>query len=151
MIDRFEKFSSFIFDISRHWHKIAAKEMDKYGLKGGHALYLTTLHHFPEGITAATLSELCSKDKADVSRAVSFLEGKGMVTRDDVNMNSYRALIRLTDAGRTASENISERAKIAVELGSRGVPDSKREIFYEVLSETSENLAKLSEDGLPAR
>ena len=149
MVDRFEKFSSFIFEISRYWHKISGREMKKYGFKGTHALYLTTLRHFPEGITATKLSDLCSKDKADVSRAIAFMESKGVLMRVDVNKNSYRALIKLTDAGISAADNISERAKIAVQFASRGISDIKREIFYEVLGEISANLMKLSEDGLP--
>ena len=37
MIDRFERFSVAIAEISRCWHKLATEEMKKYGLKGSHA------------------------------------------------------------------------------------------------------------------
>lgn len=53
MIERFERFSYAIFEVSRCWHKIAAEEMEKYGLKGSHATYLTTLYRYSQGITAA--------------------------------------------------------------------------------------------------
>ena len=59
MIDRFERFSVMISEISRYWHKITTTEMEKYGLKGAHSIYLTTMARFPEGITAAQLCELC--------------------------------------------------------------------------------------------
>ena len=45
---RFERFSLAIFEISRCWHKLAADEMAKYGLKGPHAMYLVTIRRFPE-------------------------------------------------------------------------------------------------------
>ena len=66
MVDRFERFSFSVFEISRCWHKLAAEEMAKYDLKGPHAIYLTVLQHNPEGLTAARICELCGRDKADV-------------------------------------------------------------------------------------
>ena len=77
MIERFGRFSFAIFEITRHWHKLASDEMAKYGLKGPHATYLTTLYSFKDGITAPKLCELCGKDKADVSRMMSIMEEKG--------------------------------------------------------------------------
>ena len=59
MVQRFERFSVAIADISRYWHKIAAEEMEKHNLKGAHSIYLTTLYRFPDGITAAKLGEYC--------------------------------------------------------------------------------------------
>ena len=100
MDHRFERFSLAIFEISRCWHKLAADEMAKYGLKGPHAMYLVTIRRFPEGVTSAQLSELCGRDKADVSRAVSLLEEKGMIYREG---NLDRALLKLTDKGREAA------------------------------------------------
>ena len=57
MIDRFERFSLAIFEISRYWHKLAAEELTKYGLKGPHATYLTVIYKYPEGITVPQLME----------------------------------------------------------------------------------------------
>ena len=44
MVDRFEKFSLAISEISRYWHKIAAEELKPYELKSTHAIYLTTMY-----------------------------------------------------------------------------------------------------------
>ena len=65
MVDRFEQFSLAIMEISRHWHKMAADEMENHGLKGSHAVYLLTMYRYPEGITAPRLCEICGKDKSD--------------------------------------------------------------------------------------
>ena len=55
MLERFERFSLAIFEISRCWHKLAAAELAPYGLKGAHAIYLTMMYRCGEGITAPQL------------------------------------------------------------------------------------------------
>ena len=50
MVDRFEKFSLAISEISRYWHKIAAEELKPYELKSTHAVYLTTMYRYPDGV-----------------------------------------------------------------------------------------------------
>ena len=62
MIERFEGFTSGINGIYRYILKIEREEMEKHGLKGSHAIYLTTLYRFPEGITAARLGELLGRE-----------------------------------------------------------------------------------------
>ena len=91
MVDRFERFSIMIAEISRYWHKITTEEMEKYGLNCSHAVYLTTLYQYDDGITAARLSELCGKNKSDVSRMMTIMEKKGLVKKECVNRNFYRA------------------------------------------------------------
>ncbi len=148
MVDRFEKFSLAISEISRYWHKLAADEMEKYGLKGPYAVYLTTMYRYLDGITAASLAELCSRDKSDVSRAISFMEKKGFVEKVCVNQNFYRAALKLTNEGRRIAECINEKAKAAVEIGGKGLSSEHREIFYNSLELISSNLQALTEKGL---
>ena len=73
MLNRFSRFSLAISEIDRCWHKLAAEEMAKYGLNSPHAVYLTTLSGFKEGITAARLGELCGKNKADDPRRIGLI------------------------------------------------------------------------------
>ncbi len=148
MIDRFERFTLAIFEIARHWHKIAADEMARYGLKGPHALYLIMLSRHSEGVTAAKLCELCGKDKADVSRAVTAMESKGLVARD-TNQSKYRAALKLTAAGKTAAAFLSKRASKAVESGGSGLSEEIRNNLYEALTYIASNLRDLSKEGLP--
>ena len=100
MVDRFQRFLYYISEISRHWHKIAADEMEKHGLKGPHATYLICIYRHPDGITAPQISELCGKDKSDVSRTMALMEKKGIVTKEGVHQNLYRGVYKLTDAGK---------------------------------------------------
>ena len=147
MIDRFERFSIAIAEISRYWHKIAAEELERYGLKGPHAIYLTTLYQYPDGITASRLAELCGRDKSDVSRLMTIMEQKGLVLRDGVN--NYRALLQLSETGRQAAEYIRSRAATAVAIAGRDLSDEKRAVFYEALDSIAQNLRDISRDGLP--
>ncbi len=148
MIHRFERFSFFITEISRCWHRIAGEEMGKYNLKGAYSVYFTTLYKYPDGITAAQLVELCSRDKADVSRAMALLEKKGLVRKEEPEGKAYRVLLSLTDAGRDVACQINVKAQAAVERASYGLPAEKREIFYESLELITGNLQKLSKIGL---
>lgn len=149
MIERFSRFSCAISDISRYWHKIATEEMKKYGLRGTHAIYLTTLYRYPEGLTAVGLCEHCGKDKADVSRMMNIMENLGLVEKEDNVKSQYRVRLRLTDAGREAAEQVAKRAAIAVEHGGSGISEENRRIFYETLETIASNLYELSEEGLP--
>jgi DNA-binding MarR family transcriptional regulator len=149
MVSRFERFSYAIFAISRHWNKIAAEEMKKYDLKGSYAVYLVTMLRNKEGITATRLGELCSKDKADISRAVSVMEKKGLVKRDGANHHYYRALLKLTEEGTQAAEQVQKRAQLVVELAGRDLTEERRQIMYETLESIASNLQILCEEGLP--
>lgn len=149
MVERFERFSFAISEISKHWHKIAGEEMAKYGLKGPHATYLLTISHYEDGITGPQICELCGKDKADVSRMMSIMEKKGLVTKESVHQNMYRGVFKLTEEGKEAAEHVRQRASLAVELAGKDLSDERREIFYEALESIVMNLREISKEGLP--
>ena len=149
MLDRFARFSLAIAEIDRCWHKLATDEMAKYQLNSPHAVYLNTLYECPEGITAARLGELCCKNKADVSRMIAIMEKKGLVKKETVRGNLYRAKLVLTEAGRNAAEQVRKHAALAVELAGAGMSDQDREIFYRCLEQVTANLQALSKNGLP--
>lgn len=148
MLERFEKFSLAIVEISRFWHKIAGEELAKYGLKSSHITYLLTLYRYPEGLTAPKLAELCGRDKADVSRMLSILESKGLVRKESTGTSRYRGLLLLTDEGKTVASALSEQAERAVERAGDGLTDENRAIFYESLDTITNNLRKISQEGL---
>ena len=149
MLDRFSRFSLAIAEIDRCWHKLAADEMAKYELNSPHAVYLNTLYEYNEGITAARLGELCCKNKADVSRMVAILEKKGLVKKEYVGGNLYRAKLLLTQKGLQAAEQVRKQAALAVELAGAGMTDQDREIFYRCLEQVTANLQTLCKNGLP--
>lgn len=149
MVDRFEHFSLAINEISRCWRKLAAEEMKRYGLKGSHATYLTTMYRFPQGISVPQLCELSGKDKSDASRMIAILEEKGLVTKQEVDGSLYRGLLLLTEEGRAAAEHVRRRAARAVEQAGGGLDDETREIFYRALDSITGRLTELTKSGIP--
>ena len=149
MLERFERFSFAIAEISRCWRKLASEELAKYGLKSPHATYLTTLYKYPDGITVPKLCEISGKDKSDASRMIAILEDKGLATKKDVDGSLYRGLWVLTDEGKQAARQVSLRASRAVELAGKDLDEETREIFYKSLESITANLTVLSKEGIP--
>lgn len=149
MIERFETFSLAISDISKQWHKLTTEEMGKYGLKGPHSIYLLVMAKYEEGLTAPQLCEYCGRDKADVSRAMSIMEEKGLVIKECINNSFYRGVLKLTDEGKKAARYVAERAGRAVEIAGRGITEEERRIFYDSLAIIAGNLRALSKEGIP--
>lgn len=149
MIQRFERFSYAMSEISRHWHKLTTDEMTKYGLKGTHSIYLLMLNRYREGLTAPQLCELCDRDKADVSRMMAIMEQKGLVCKEYSGGSKYRGLFKLTESGIDAAEYVQRRATLAVQLAGKDLTEENRQIFYEAMESILHNLRRLSKDGLP--
>ncbi len=148
MVTRFEKFSYFITELSRLLHKIEADEMEALDLKGPHAIYIITLANYENGITAANLAQCCGKDKADVSRAIGMLMGKGLISKPADAKNNYRAPIFLTEEGMNAAKRLRHKVKAAVDFASRGVSDDDRAALYRSLEAINNNVRELSRIGL---
>ena len=149
MLDRFEQFSYSISNIYKHIMKIEREEMEKYGLRGSYVQYLLAMTHFPEGLTASKLSDICDKDKAAISRVIAEMEERGLVIRESDKNNSYRAKLILTEEGQKAAEYVCERAEKAVTAAGMGLGDDDRKHFYGILAIFEANLRRISRDGLP--
>lgn len=151
MIDRFERFSFAISEISRYWHKITADEMERYGLKGPHSVYLTAMYRYPDGITAPQLCELCGKDKSDVSRAMALMEQKGLVRKEGIHQNCYGGVFKLTEDGLAAARHVRQRVSIAVQIAGEDLSEENRAVFYESLEKIASKLREISKEGLPQK
>ena len=149
MVDRFERFSYSITEVSRHWHKLTSDEMARYGLKGTHSIYLLTLHRYVDGLTAPQLCEICDRDKADVSRMMAIMEEKGLVRKECSGNSKYRGVFRLTPEGVSAAEHVRSRACLAVDLAGQDLTEEERQIFYRAMDSILQRLRVLSKDGLP--
>lgn len=149
MIERFEKFSIAISEISRCWHKLATEEMRLYGLKGAHATYLTIIYRHPNGISVPELCELSSKDKSDASRMLTILIEKGLVIKEGRYKSGYGGLVLLTDEGKKAAEHVVERASKVVEYAGKDLNEEERRDFYRALDIITGNLRKLTDVGIP--
>ncbi len=151
MISRFEKFTFSISVLHRYIQMIAADEMEKYGLKGTYAFYLTAMARYADGLTAAQLGQICGKDKAAVSRAVAEMVESGLISRESVGGGLYRAKLTLTNKGREAATIVSRRADVAVEEASRGMTEENRKVLYDTLDLIATNLQAITKEGLPQK
>ena len=124
MTDRFGKFSLAISEISRYWHRLAAEELGRYGLKSPHATYLTTMYKYPDGITVPELCAACGRDKSDASRMISILEKKGLVKKTDVRGSLYRGKLFLTDEGYEVAAQLTKRADRAAKNAGKDLTDA---------------------------
>ncbi len=144
MIDRFEHFITNITQIDLYWHRLAATAMSEYNLKGNYAIYFTKLMNCKEGLTAAELTVSTGKDKADVSRDINLLVTKGLVKKNMIADNSYRAKISLTAEGEEVAKKVSEKVAQAVSAVGLAEGDGAREDFYKMLDEITEKLLLLT-------
>lgn len=148
MTGRYEQFSSSVSCLYRHVQKIERTEMARYGLKGPHAQCLLTISHYPEGVTASQLCELCDKDKAAISRALAELEQAGMISRPTGEGKRYRVSLRLTEKGAEIAERVKTLAALAVEQAGSGLSEENRAVFYSALELIAENLRRISHEGI---
>lgn len=148
MIHRYEIFSAAIASMYHDVQRIERVEMAKYGLKGPHAQCLLAMSQYPDGLTSVKLCEICDKDKAAVSRTVAELEQAGLLAIEERNGIRYRAVLRLTEAGRMAAEAVCQRAELAVARAGEGLTDAQREVFYDVLAKIAGNLHAICRNGL---
>lgn len=146
MVRRYEIFAGSIAKIFRSIQKIENEEMKKYGLKGAYAQYLVVMDRYPEGITPTQLFNVCNKDKAIVSRAVSEMIEKGLITKPAIA--GYRVPLFLTEKGKEAAAYVSERATLAVKKSAVHIGEKQLDGFYRRLEMLADNLFELSRNGL---
>lgn len=138
MTKRFELFYTTINQIHRNLQRIKVKEMEEFGLKGIHVMCLFELNHNPEGLTLTQLSTLCGEDKAAISRAITELTKKELVTSE--SERKYRCPITLTPIGKDTANQIDAKAEKAVIAGSGCLTVDERNAFYKTLTYISDNL-----------
>lgn len=141
MLDRFDAFIRGITICYKSIQKIKLIEMTEFGLKGTHTMCIFYLKHHEEGLTAAQLCNLCSEDKAAISRSLSELSDRNYIyTDNDENKKKYRAIIHLTDAGKEVADKLDSLVAQWVEAGGEGLSEDERDSFYYALNIISENL-----------
>ena len=141
MENRFETFTSLIQQISRTIQRIKGLETTEFGLKGIHAICIFHIYRAPDQLTQAELTKLCAEDKATVSRALSELMERGLLTDTQCGQAiKYNARLRLTESGNAIAEQVERKADRALALASAGLNDADREVLYRCLQTVSANL-----------
>ena len=145
MEQRFQNFTIQIAKISRYIRKIKGKEMEDLNLKSPHVSCLYYLYVYGN-LTAKELCDICDEDKAAVSRSIDFLEKNGYIMCESKMEKRYKSPLSLTNKGREAGEYISKKSDIIVDIASKGISDSDREILYKSLFLISDNLKKICDN-----
>lgn len=138
MINRFDIFVTTIARINRNLQRIKNQEMTEFQLKGIHVMCIFKLHHNPCGLTLTELAAQCCEDKAAISRTISELTGRGLITCEQEK--KYRAPLLLTGEGRKIAQQIDLMVCNAVSSVGDDLTDEERSIFYKALTNISENL-----------
>ncbi len=142
MEERFNTFTVLIANINRCIHKIKSEEMAEYDLRSSHVSCLYYLYK-SEGLTAKALCDICREDKANLSRAIKFLETGGYLTCASRTAKRYQSPLALTERGREVGALIAERVDRILDRVSEGISEEHRTIMYNALARISENLQTL--------
>ncbi|MDD5949639.1 MAG: MarR family winged helix-turn-helix transcriptional regulator [Lachnospiraceae bacterium] len=138
MTDRFELFVTTITQIYKNLQRIKSHEMAEFDLKGTHVMCMFELNRHPEGLTATELRALCEEDKAAISRMISELIDRGLVSNP--GEKKYRSPLTLTEEGKNITRRINEMAANAAIAGSADMSHEERMDFYNTLTGISDNL-----------
>ncbi len=142
MFSRFERFTVLIAKVSRSIYKIKKEEMAEFNLKSSHVSCLYYLYK-AETLTAKGLCDLCGEDKANISRAVKYLESEGYVYCQTNTSKRYQSALFLTEKGKVVGESIANKIDKVLAESSKGLTKEQRDILYDSLSRVSENLENI--------
>lgn len=144
MEERFETFTVLIGQISRNIYKLKTMEMAGYDLRSSHVSCLYYLYKM-KSLTAKELCDICAEDKANISRAVKYLEENGYLRCESKRVKRYQSPLILTEKGEEIGERIAFRIDRILSRAGDGVSEEDRRIMYRSLAVIRENLSKLCE------
>ena len=144
MEERFETFTVLIGQISRSIYKLKTMEMAGYDLRSSHVSCLYYLYKM-KSLTAKELCDICAEDKANISRAVKYLEENGYLRCESKRVKRYQSPLILTEKGEEIGERIAFKIDRILSRAGDGVSEEDRRIMYRSLAVIRENLSKLCE------
>jgi DNA-binding MarR family transcriptional regulator len=128
--------------ISRSIHKLKAMEMAEFDLRSSHVSCLYYLYKM-KSLTAKELCDICAEDKANISRAVKYLEENGYVRCDAKHAKRYQSPLTLTEKGEEIGERIACKIDRILFCAGDGVSEEDRQIMYRSLAVINENLHRV--------
>ena len=141
-MDRFEAFTVLISKINRSIKKIKYEEVTEYNLKGPHVSCLYYLNKMGP-LTSKELCDICTEDKAQISRSISYLQQNGFIENDNLSKKRYKTTLNLSPLGIKVSDIIADKIDKFLDLASVGLSQEDRIIMYKSLNLISNNLEKI--------
>ena len=149
MQQRFETFTVLISGINRNIRRIKTEEMEEFDLKSHHVSCIYYLY-MQDKLTAKELCDLCEEDKANISRALEYLEKQGYICRDAAHKR-YRSPLSLTEKGREIGQRLTDKIDKMLTAASEGLDEDSRDIMYRSLEIISRNLQSICDEYEAAR
>lgn len=141
MDEKYKIFTVLMANINRSIRKIKTEEMAEFHLKSPHVSCLYYLYK-KDTLTAKELCDICEEDKANVSRALDYLQTNGYLVRQNEENKKYKSHLALTEMGRGVAGKIADKIDRILEEAGKGISDADREIMYRSLFQISTNLQK---------
>ncbi len=132
MQERFKDFTVLISNISRNIKRIKADEMAKFNLKSNHLPSIYYLYNF-EKLTLKELCDICTEDKANMSRSLKFLEENDYIIPCNNNSKRYQCYFKLTEKGYEVGDFLIKRVDEILNNISTVISEDEREIMYKCL------------------
>ena len=145
MVERYKTFTVLIANIARSIRKIKTEEMVKWGLRSYHVSCIYYLYERGR-LTATELCEICEEDKANISRAIEYLENNEYIKCETKGNKRYKSRFFLTEKGENVGKSISARVESIVSEASDGLSDEDRTAMYEGLFLVNGNLQKIQNE-----
>ena len=149
MQQRFETFTVLISVINRNIRRIKTEEMGEFDLKSHHVSCIYYLYMQGQ-LTAKELCDVCEEDKANISRALDFLEKQGYICRESAQKR-YRSPLCLTEKGKAVGRRLADKIDKMLAAASEGLDEQSREIMYRSLEIISRNLQCICDEYEAAR
>lgn len=134
MQDRFKEFTVLIANLNRCIYKIKTEEMADFNLKSSHVSCIYYIYK-EVSLTAKELCLVCGEDKANISRAVNYLESAGYLI-----CNSKQSPLELTEKGKKIGEFIAQKIDEILGWSSEGLSETDRNTMYRGLNLINDNL-----------
>ena len=144
-MERFERFTVLIANITRSIRKIKTEEMARWNLRSHHVSCI--YYMYTKGaLTSKKLCDICNEDKANISRSIDYLEAEGFVVPKNNAKKRYNAQFILTEKGQSVGKIICERIDDVINSASSGVSDEERDTMYKCLEAINERLSFISDE-----
>lgn len=145
MEERFQAFTVLVSNLNRCIYKIKTEEMAEYYLKSSHVSCIYYIYRYGS-LTPKELCDLCGEDKANISRALKYLEENQYLIINNDSNKKYQRPIVLTENGVKIGKHLSEKINEILSIASEGLSEEKRNIMYEGLSLINNRLNKICDE-----
>lgn len=145
MEERFQAFTVLVANLNRCIYKIKTEEMAEYNLKSSHVSCIYYIYRYGS-LTPTELCDLCGEDKANISRALKYLEENRYLVVEKETNKKYQRPITLTESGNKIGKHLTEKINDILSLASEGLSEEDRNIMYYGLSLINDRLNKVCEE-----